>query len=149
MKNSQMAPNEGLFSFQHICPVQIRFGDVDIAGHVNNAVYQHYFDTAKLSYFRFVFDDAINWDREGFVLASIQIDYLLPVYLDDEIEVASRIIKTGNKSLHIRQELRRSADKEVLATATSVMVAYHFRTKEAIELPDAWLKKIQEKDPIA
>ena len=36
--------------FFHETPLQIRFNDVDVMGHVNNSVYQNYFDVARLRY---------------------------------------------------------------------------------------------------
>ncbi len=30
-------------------PIQIRFADVDMAGHVHNAVYLHWFETARMA----------------------------------------------------------------------------------------------------
>ena len=34
--------------FFHKTPIQIRFNDVDVVGHVNNSVYQNYFDAARM-----------------------------------------------------------------------------------------------------
>ena len=48
-------------SFKHFSPVHIRFNDIDILGHVNNAVQQYYFDIARLDYFRDVFKEAVDW----------------------------------------------------------------------------------------
>ena len=31
--------------------IQIRFGDCDIAGHVHNAAYLHYFESARIQFF--------------------------------------------------------------------------------------------------
>ena len=35
-------------------PIHIRFGDTDALGHVNNAVYMSYFESARLAYARFL-----------------------------------------------------------------------------------------------
>ena len=34
-------------NFKHTIPVQIRFNDLDVFAHVNNAVIQEYFDLAQ------------------------------------------------------------------------------------------------------
>ena len=37
--------------FHHSIPVQIRFNDIDMLGHVNNTVYFSFFDLGKARYF--------------------------------------------------------------------------------------------------
>jgi acyl-CoA thioester hydrolase len=48
-------------TFRHSVPVQIRFADIDVNGHVNNVVFQHYFDLAKVGYFNTILGEDINW----------------------------------------------------------------------------------------
>ena len=65
--------------FYHQTPIQIRFNDVDIMGHVNNSVYQNYFDYARLQYFEQVFGYRMDWYDKALVLVKIEIEYLKPV----------------------------------------------------------------------
>ena len=37
--------------FHHRTPLQLRFNDVDVLGHVNNTVYFSFYDTGKAIYF--------------------------------------------------------------------------------------------------
>ena len=39
-------------------PIQVRFTDVDIYGHVNNAIYAELFDTARYTYMKQLLPDA-------------------------------------------------------------------------------------------
>ena len=43
--------------FKSILPIQVRFNDVDIMGHVSNTVYQSYYDSGKVDYFDKVMPD--------------------------------------------------------------------------------------------
>ncbi len=47
--NPELIPNPDLF--RHSAPMQIRFNDVDVLGHMNNTVYFTLYDTAKADYF--------------------------------------------------------------------------------------------------
>ncbi len=39
---------ESKLQFRSSIPIQVRFSDVDMMGHVSNTVYQYYFDASKL-----------------------------------------------------------------------------------------------------
>jgi len=140
-----MEININSFKFKHSTPVQIRFNDIDLAGHVNNAVFQYYYDFGKLRFMDSTFDNVIDWTKSGFVLLNINVDYISPIYLLDNIIVETRIDAVKNKSIIIQQVIR---DKDttnedgVKSIAKSVMVAYDFIAKESMEIPDAWRKKM-------
>jgi len=132
-------------SFKNINELQIRFNDVDIAGHINNAVYQYYYDFGKLRFFDDVFKNKIDWQKEGFVLLKIEIEYLAPVYLHDEIEVLTKISDVKNKSLVIEQIVREknnNSETAIKSKASSVMVAYDYIEKHSIEIPTSWKEMI-------
>ena len=131
----------------HITEVQIRFNDIDIAAHVNNAVYQNYFDLAKTYFFDEIFGDIIDWKIKGLVLAHIEIDYYAPTYLGEKIIVESVITKLGNKSLDIVQVVRKQGtvgEEGVKCVGRSVMVGYHYREAYSFELPSEWTQKIKQ-----
>ena len=110
--------------------------------HVNNATYQEYFDFGKLEYFNQVLGYDVDWDKTGLVLAKITIDYLLPIELNEEIIVFSKIIRIGNKSLDIYQEIKSKRSSMVKATAVSTMVGFSKTENVSIRIPESWREKI-------
>lgn len=130
------------FQFFHKTPVQIRFNDIDIMAHVNNSVYQNFFDMARMSYFEEVFEQKMQWKVRALVLAKITINYLNPIFLDEEIVVLSKVYKLGNKSLQMQQEIINLKTNELKAKNDAVLVAFGVKEDEAILLPDDWRKKI-------
>lgn len=140
-----MEININSFEFKHSTPVQIRFNDIDLAGHVNNAVYQYYYDFGKLRFMDSTFENTIDWQKSGFVLLNINVDYIEPIYLHEEIVVETRIDEAKNKSIVIQQVIRTkdtSNEDGVKSIAKSVMVAYNFIGKESMEIPQTWRDKI-------
>ncbi|NOQ24752.1 MAG: acyl-CoA thioesterase [Bacteroidales bacterium] len=129
-------------NFLHKTPIQIRFNDIDILSHVNNSVYQNYFDMARLRYFEKVFDQKMNWEDRALVLAKITIEYLNPIYLEEEIIVLSKVYKLGNKSLNMKQEIVNITTKELKANNDAILVAFGSKENGAIHLPDDWRNKI-------
>jgi acyl-CoA thioester hydrolase len=141
-----MEININSYNFKHKTNVQVRFNDIDIVGHVNNAIYQYYYDFGKLKFMNSVFENIINWNESGFVLLNINIDYISPIYLNDNIIVETRIDEIKNKSIVIQQIIREQGsenEKGVKSVAKSVMVAYNFTTKESIEIPNEWRQKMK------
>lgn len=128
--------------FLHKTPIQIRFNDVDIMAHVNNSVYQNYFDMARLQYFEMIFEQKMNWEEKALVLAKITIEYFNPIFLGEEIMVLSKVYKLGNKSLQMKQEIVNTITKEVKAKNDAVLVAFLSKENGAVELPDDWRNKI-------
>jgi acyl-CoA thioester hydrolase len=123
--------------------VQIRFNDVDIVGHVNNAVYLEYFDHAKMTFFNEVLGNKADWNKTGFVLAHISVDYHKPVFLDDKVEIHTRLSHIGNKSLNLIQEVIDPLNSEIKCTSNSVMVCFDYIQKEPIVLPASWKKCLE------
>lgn len=132
------------YNFIHTAEVQVRFNDVDMMGHVNNAVYQNYFDYGKVKYFNSVLGEDVDWQENGLVLAKITIEYFLPVLLNDSLFIRSKITRIGNKSLDMIQQIVDSKTGEIKSSGISVMVGYNFLNKETISIPDNWRKVIDK-----
>ncbi len=128
-------------------PIQIRFNDVDLAKHVNNSIYQNYFDLAKTHWYNQMFGELIDWKETGLVLAHIEIDYYAPTYIDDPIVVESYITKIGAKSFEHIQVVRMKdskAEDGVKCVSRSVMVAYNYEKNHSFQIPEAWNKRLKE-----
>ena len=134
-------------NYLHHTPIQIRFNDIDILGHVNNSVYQNYFDLARTHYFQKIFPETINWKEYTLVLAKLCIEFLQPVTMEEAIQVETKIIKMGNKSMTMKQ---RVVDRkgEVRAINEGVLVSFHAGEEQPVPIPEKWRKAIAgfEKD---
>ncbi len=128
--------------YLHFTPVQIRFNDIDIMGHVNNSVFQHYFDYARLQYFKHVFGVPLNWEGKTLILASITVDYHMPVHMDNLIEIASGTFMIGNKSLHMCQEVHDMDSRSIMASSSCVLVAFDSSKNCAVPIPGEWKDRI-------
>ena len=59
-------------------PIQIRFADVDMAGHVHNAVHLHWFETARMALQERFIPAEHDWREQGLILARNEVDYRMP-----------------------------------------------------------------------
>ena len=125
--------------FRHRTSVQIRFRDIDAFGHVNNAVVSSYVEQARVTYLRDVLDlDPIGpEDRMPLILAMIQVEYLSPIFLEDRLDIGSRVDWVGNTSIGMSHELRAEGGRD-LARSSSVLVSYDYAQARPMPVPDDW-----------
>jgi len=120
----------------HKKKIQIRFGDIDIMGHVNNGVQLSYLDLGRLDYFERVYGQTINWNDAALIVAHLEIDYLSPILLKDKIEVHTHIHKIGTKSVSMTQNIVDAITGDIKTQTSQVMVAYSQKLEESIEVPE-------------
>lgn len=132
---------------KHKTPIQIRFKDIDKLGHVNNANHITYLELARVKYFNDVISEPIDWDKVGFILARHEIDYKLPILLEDQLAVYTSVTRIGGKSFDFEYKLVRENAPEnykIAATAKSVIVCYDYTKHQTTVIPENWLKKIRD-----
>lgn len=129
--------------FYHKYPIQIRFNDIDLLSHVTNSVYQQYFDLGRMYYFKEVLQEQLDWKKEGLILVSIHINFISQVQLNDEVEVRTKVVKLGNKSLEMSQQVFNHSTNSVAAESTSIMVGYDIPRAESMPLLQRWRDKIE------
>jgi acyl-CoA thioester hydrolase len=131
------------YTYYH--PITVRFADLDAQGHVNNAVYLTYVESARLGYY----EQVGIWRREsginsGMVVAHIDIDYLAPIFFGQEIRVGLRLARLGYKSFSLEFLIESVPGGVHLASGTSVMVAYDSKSEKSMPIPPDWHKNILE-----
>jgi acyl-CoA thioester hydrolase len=129
--------------FKHKLQIQIRYKDVDIQGHVNNANHITYFETARVNYFNEVIKHN-DWNRTGMILAKTEIDYSEPLFMDDECFCYTKITSFGTKSFEISNLITKKVGKEemVCAHGKSVIVCFNYDIKQTVEIPAAWKEAV-------
>ena len=123
--------------FVHREPV--RFRDLDAMGHVNNAVFLTYIESARVAFLQHL-GAATSLEDMSIIVARIEIDFRAPVGFGEEVRVSVHASRFGGKSFDLDYELR--VEDTVVAEARSVLVAYDYGKGQAIELPDEWREKL-------
>jgi len=134
--------------FKHKTRIQIRFKDIDKLGHVNNANHLTYFELARVSYLNEALDTSINWEKEGIILARMEVDFKSPILLDDEVWVYTRVSKVGRKSYEMEYLIERIVHNTsvVAAIGKSVQVCFDYSKNSSMEMPDSWKKAVLKFD---
>jgi acyl-CoA thioester hydrolase len=132
------------FRFYH--PIEVRYGDLDPQGHVNNAKYLTYFEQARIAYWIDMgfFTTDQSFMEIGVILADVHLTYLAPVYFGQKIKVGVHVARLGNKSMTWEQNVVDVESGKELAKAEIVIVAYDYRQEKTIPIPQEWREKIVE-----
>lgn len=125
-------------TFKHQTPIQLRFNDFDVLGHVNNAIYLSFFDLGKTEYFNNVLPELVFDHTVGMVIADIHVSFLLPVYPGEKVAVETCVVEVGNKSFKLYQRLVDLVSEEVKCICNTVMVCFDAQTKSSREVPQEW-----------
>ena len=131
-------------TFKSKVPIQVRFNDIDIIGHVSNTVYLNYYDAGKMDYFDLVIPNIDFTGGLSVVGASIKIDYLKPIFMRYKIYVETRVSVLGNKSITMEHQLINSDNGDLLSTCTAVVVCFDVKKQISCAIPDQWRKQIIE-----
>jgi acyl-CoA thioester hydrolase len=118
---------------------RVRFRDLDAKGHVNNAVFLTYIESARVAFLQHL-GAATTLEDMSFIVARIEIDFRAPVGFGEEVDVAVRASRFGEKSFDLDYELR--VGGTVVAEAKSVLVGYDYGKGEAVEIPHEWKEKL-------
>ena len=97
----------------------VRFGDLDPNGHVNNAVYSTYFETSRVS----LVEHRANNLRPpglGWILASINIHFRAELHWPGKIELGLGVAKFGRTSVTFEQAV--FSEGKCIASAQSTVV---------------------------
>ena len=123
-------------------PVTVEFplhwGEMDAFGHVNNARYFTWFESARIAFF---LEAGLTMQRHAEVapiLAAAHCDYLEPVVFPARLVVGARSTKVGNTSITLEHAVWPVGEPQRLfARGTSVVVLLHYATGEKVRVPDA------------
>lgn len=131
--------------FKHRVPVQIRFNDIDILGHLNNTVYFSFLDTGKAYYFKDILGDRMDFRKVETVIANIDCAYVAPIYFGEKIDVLTRCSHIHDKSFRLQQVLIKADTGELKAAAETVMVSFDPKSQTSIPMPEH-IRHALEKD---
>ena len=125
-------------------PVEVRYGDLDPQGHLNNAKYLTYFEQARVAYLinLELFEKTLSFLEIGMIIADIHLVFYKPVLWETPVKVGAAITKIGNKSFIFSQNIIHAETGEVFADGEVIMVAFDYHNQETISLPAEWRKKI-------
>jgi acyl-CoA thioester hydrolase len=131
---------------KHIHPIQLRFADTDALGHINNASYILYIESARVGFLL-----ATGLEVAALILARLEIDYRLQVQFDAHVSftdpakglvVESQVEKIGKTSITLLQRIVFKG--EIAAEVRTVVVNFDYTTKAPAAVAESTRSKLGE-----
>jgi acyl-CoA thioester hydrolase len=114
--------------------IQVRFSDIDVMGHVNNAVYLSYFEMTRVHYFKELLGLEWDWKSHGILLVRNEIDYIKPILIQQVPEIHMFFEEAGSKSIRLSYEVK--VNGEIYTKGVSVMVSFDSRVGKTTVIPE-------------
>ena len=130
------------YHFYH--PIEVRYGDLDPQGHVNNAKHLTYFEQARIHYMieLGLFTRDQSFMQIGVIVADVHITYLEPIYFGQNIKVGVHAAKLGSKSMTWEQNIVDTDTGREAARGEVIIVTYDYKDEKTIPVPSEWRERI-------
>jgi acyl-CoA thioester hydrolase len=125
--------------FRFVCKRRVEFRDLDALGHVNNAVYLSYVESARLDYMQEVLGP-LELQELG-IVAEARIAFRAPSLLGETLSIGMRVAGIGAKSIRFEFEIH-GDDGRLVADGSTVHVTLDHATRSSIPVPDDWRSKL-------
>ena len=107
------------FRFRHV--EQVRFRDLDSLGHVNNAVFLTYFESARIAYWLHA------TRRQGLgaldmILARAEVDYRSPLGYGESVEISVGCTSMGRSSFVLEGDMHERGSGRLVSESRKVLV---------------------------
>ncbi len=114
--------------------IPIRFRDIDALGHVNNAIYFTFMETARTEYWMSLFN-LKKLDQLSFIVAHAECDFKIAAKFGDELDVSIRTTEVRNSSFVWEYTMRNAKTAELVATGKTIQVYYDYSTGKSVSVP--------------
>ena len=122
----------------------VHWGELDSLGHVNNARFFTWFESARMELFRRVELEFVGVPQVGPILAHTSCDFLAPVRFPAEVSAGTRIASLGNTSFVMEFGVVLSEEpEELVARGRGVIVLIDYGTGAKVAIPPALRTKLE------
>jgi acyl-CoA thioester hydrolase len=129
--------------FGHRRELDVRFADTDAMGHVNNAKYLTYCESARIAYWTDVTGESVRLGTEGaesLILAEARITYRAPAFHGETITVETRATPLGRSSFTLEHRLtacEKRGPSRLVAVSESILVRYDYAADAPVAISPA------------
>lgn len=117
--------------------LRVRHYEMDVLGHVNNAVYQHYLEQAAIEHSESLGFTFARYRELGgvFVMRKITIDYRRPAVAGDALAISTWVGQMRGPRAVRFYEIHRAADGELLLSAEALWAWLDLQSQRPRAIP--------------
>ncbi|MGE0353535.1 MAG: acyl-CoA thioesterase [Gemmatimonadales bacterium] len=131
-------PKPQLDGFPVSLSIPVQWGEMDAYGHVNNAVFFRYFESARIAYLeRSGFARSMERERIGAILHSTFCRFRAPLRYPDVVEVGGRCSKLEDDRFTMEYLVVSRNHDAVAAEGWGVIVSFDYAAGKKTAIPGA------------
>jgi len=139
--------NPLLEAYAVVVTQDIAWGEMDAMGHVNNAVYFRYFETARLVYIERLNNfGLVAADGIGPILAKIDCRFRLPLTYPDTISIGVRVTEIAEDRFKMQHRIVSHTHQKIAAEGVGTVVCFDYHTNRKVPFPAAVREQIDAVD---
>jgi acyl-CoA thioester hydrolase len=119
----------------------VRTTDLNYGNHVGYQTYFSYFQEARSAYLGQFGYTELDIEGYGMIIGEANCRYKRELFLNDCIRIACCITEIKSKRFVMQYEI--SNKEEVCAEGFTKILCYDYQAREVVQLPDAFVSKIQ------
>lgn len=128
------------FKAVHVTRMPIRWGDMDMMGHVNNTVYFRYLEQARIEWFEQI-GATPDPAGQGPVIVNAQCSFIKQLKYPGEIEVTTAVGPAGRSSFEMVHQIRLVGSDVLNAEGGAKVVWVDFPKEKSTPLPE-WIRNL-------
>lgn len=103
---------------------------MDKIGHINNAIYLSYYESARVDLFN-------KWDynKIPFIMVSAKLDYFKQLHHPSNLTIGSKINCIGKTSFDIKSAIFCNEDTQPYSMALITCVCYDYKKQKTMPVP--------------
>ena len=129
-------------SFPYVVEIEVAFRDLDAMGHVNNAVYLSYLETARIN---FIVDllELKGLGELPIILAEATVTYKSPALFGERLIIGCGISRFGGKSFDMVHRVE-AGDGRLVALSHTVLVTYDYAAGATMPVPEQLKRRVHD-----
>jgi len=128
-------------SFPYKVTLEVSFRDLDAMGHVNNAVYLSYMETARI---KFLVDllAVTSLHDLPVIMAEATCTFKAPAFFGEQLIVGVGVSRFGSKSFDMTYRID-AGDGRLIALGRTVQVMYDYAAARTLVVPEDFRAKVR------
>jgi len=125
--------------FKFIIELDTRWSDMDCIGHVNNATFLTYIESARIK----LIED-LGFLDVPIIMASIKIDYINQLKYPSTMAIGQKISRIGNSSFDILTGIFEKTKETLITLSITTLICYDYKAQKSIKVPNQIIASLEE-----
>jgi acyl-CoA thioester hydrolase len=138
-------------TFPHRLALPVRLNDTDAMGHMNNARYLTFCESARVEYWERVtgrpFPVVSRGATDSMILADVRVTFRSPAFMGEVLTVETRCSGVGRTSFTLEHRITAPDSHlgaaRLVATAEAVQVLFDYRSDRPMAIPASTIERLE------